>query len=217
MKCLVLRLCGPMQSWGTRSRFRERDTEREPTKSGLVVLFAAALGMDRTDSLDDLVRFEMGVRVDKEGVVRREYQTALNVATAGGKKSTEQVYRTFLADADFTVVVRGEQDFIGRIYNAVLHSRRPLYLGRKSYLPSEPIVAVDSVFPDNDVDTALMNVPLRGEPNSGNYRLVLPGDGTSGESRQDEPVSFSIGSRSYRTRFVRTVFRAAEDFPQEDG
>ena len=44
MMTLLLRLAGPMQSWGTASKFRERDTGREPSKSGVVGLLAAALG-----------------------------------------------------------------------------------------------------------------------------------------------------------------------------
>lgn len=216
MKCLMLRLCGPIQSWGTRSRFRERDTEREPTKSGIVGLFAAALGMDRSDSLEGVVDFEIGVRIDREGVVRREYQTALDVATAGGKTATEQIYRAYLSDADFTVVVRGRDDFVVDVHRALMHAKRPLYLGRKSYLPSEPMVRPDSVLPGDDIESTLVSIPLRGASTTGTCRLVLPDDGSSGELRQDEPVNFAIGSRSYRTRFVKTVFRPVEDFRMEE-
>nr|WP_208597066.1 CRISPR-associated protein Cas5 [Syntrophobacter fumaroxidans] len=43
MKGTLLMACvGPMQAWGTRSRFQERDTEREPSKSGVVGLLCAA-------------------------------------------------------------------------------------------------------------------------------------------------------------------------------
>ncbi len=45
MSTLLLRLAGPMQSWGTQSRFTERDTGREPSKSGVVGLLAAAVGL----------------------------------------------------------------------------------------------------------------------------------------------------------------------------
>ena len=44
MSVLLVRLAGPMQSWGSQSRFSHRDTEREPTKSGVVGLLSAALG-----------------------------------------------------------------------------------------------------------------------------------------------------------------------------
>ena len=45
---LLLRLAGPMQSWGLESRFDQRDTGREPSKSGVLGLICAALGKPRT-------------------------------------------------------------------------------------------------------------------------------------------------------------------------
>ena len=45
--CLALLLDGPMQSWGSASRFTRRTTELFPTKSGVMGLLAAALGVDK--------------------------------------------------------------------------------------------------------------------------------------------------------------------------
>ena len=44
MATLLLRLAAPLQSWGMDSKFETRKTNREPTKSGVVGLLAAALG-----------------------------------------------------------------------------------------------------------------------------------------------------------------------------
>jgi len=44
MSVLLLRLAGPLQSWGDSSRFATRGTRREPTKSGVIGMVAAALG-----------------------------------------------------------------------------------------------------------------------------------------------------------------------------
>jgi CRISPR system Cascade subunit CasD len=52
MPTLLLRLVGPMQSWGTTSRFDQRDTGKEPSKSGVIGLVAAALGIDRENWTD---------------------------------------------------------------------------------------------------------------------------------------------------------------------
>ena len=38
MSVLLMRLAGPMQSWGTRSRFSNRDTGLEPSRSGVIGL-----------------------------------------------------------------------------------------------------------------------------------------------------------------------------------
>ena len=69
MPTLLLRLVGPMQSWGTTSRFDQRDTGKEPSKSGVVGLLAAALGIDRENwtDLEPLTRLSMGVRHDRPG------------------------------------------------------------------------------------------------------------------------------------------------------
>ena len=38
MSTLLLRLAGPLQSWGTDSKFEVRRTENEPSKSGVIGL-----------------------------------------------------------------------------------------------------------------------------------------------------------------------------------
>src|SRR5262245_44963159 len=83
MSVLLLRLAGPMQSWGTQSRFSVRDTGLEPSKSGVVGLLCAALGRKRHEPLDDLARLQMGVRADRPGRVARDYHTAGGERRAG--------------------------------------------------------------------------------------------------------------------------------------
>lgn len=87
MNTLFIRLEGPLQSWGLRSRWGERDTAGEPTKSGVIGLLGAALGLRRGDprlrELSDGLR--MGVRVDKPGRLLRDYHT-----TGGGSYGGER-------------------------------------------------------------------------------------------------------------------------------
>lgn len=47
MTVLLLRLAGPLQSWGSAARFARRGTENAPTKSGVLGLLAAAEGRPR--------------------------------------------------------------------------------------------------------------------------------------------------------------------------
>ena len=51
MKVLLIRLEGPLQAWSAQGKLGVRDTEREPTKSGVLGLIGAALGMPRTDDV----------------------------------------------------------------------------------------------------------------------------------------------------------------------
>ena len=89
---LLLRLEGPLQSWGGRARWDVRDTRAEPTKSGVIGLLGCALGYERGDvrleELDRALRF--GVRVEAPGQVMEDYQTVTGYLTTaqGGYKIT---------------------------------------------------------------------------------------------------------------------------------
>ena len=80
MATLLLRLAAPLQSWGADSKFEIRKTEREPTKSGVIGLLAAALGLRRDDAagLQPLCGLRFGVRVDREGALLEDFHTAGN-------------------------------------------------------------------------------------------------------------------------------------------
>jgi len=88
---LFLRLEGPLQSWGGRTIGRFRRTESIPTKSGVIGLLGAALGLHRGElnqCLDDLNNLMMGVRVDRAGHIEEDYQTVgakIGVLAADGE------------------------------------------------------------------------------------------------------------------------------------
>lgn len=86
MPVLLLRLAGPMQSWGVVSRFSHRDTAREPSKSGVIGLLCAALGVPRDDdkTVARLAALPMGVRVNREGVMEVDFQTVGGGKVRGG-------------------------------------------------------------------------------------------------------------------------------------
>ena len=73
---LLLRLKAPLQSWGMASRFSIRDTAKEPSKSGVIGLLCAALGISRDNANTDnptfnaLTKLKFGVRVNREGVMQ---------------------------------------------------------------------------------------------------------------------------------------------------
>ncbi|WP_457653176.1 type I-E CRISPR-associated protein Cas5/CasD [Rhodocaloribacter sp.] len=149
---LLMRLAGPMQSWGLQSRFSIRDTAREPTKSGVLGLVCAALGRSRDAPIDDLRALRMGVRVDREGLLRRDFHTARDIVKAsatirpgkpispGQRKDTEPSMRHYLADAWFTVALSGpDRALLERIDRALGAPRWPLSLGRKAFVPGLPV------------------------------------------------------------------------------
>ncbi len=201
MMTLLLRLVGPMQSWGVQSRFEIRDTTGEPSKSGVIGLICAALGRDRAEPIDDLAALLMGVRVDREGQVRRDYQTALDVAIASGgrPKECQPSNRYYLADARFLVGLEGtDRDLLERIDAALRDPFWPLFLGRKSFVPSEPLHLPGPGVRALPLVEALRAHPAEpeGKGEAKSHRYVIENDANPSEhaaarlTRPDQPISF---------------------------
>ena len=198
---LLLRLAGPMQSWGYRSRFANRDTALEPTRSGVIGLICAALGQTREEA--DLERFaalKMGVRVDAPGRVMVDYQTAFEIQM--------QSWRYYLSDARFLVGLAG--DDVAELHALDAALRDPVFapfLGRKSYVPSEPVALPQSgVRPDRDLESALREEPWygsgRGRP--GPLRLLVESDDPlDGRAIPDVPRDFA--TRRFALRTVKAL------------
>jgi len=210
MATLLLRLQGPMQSWGTTSRFDERDTQLEPSKSGVLGLVCAALGRDRSLPVDDLAAMKMGVRVDREGVPMRDYQTATGVFIASGKPDLDRTVvspRFYLSDAAFLVGLESEDvALLESIYQALREPVWLLALGRKSFAPGAPVYLPD----------ALSSLPLAGalrtwpaialprERDVTKIRCVVEGE-NEGAVRLDQPVA-PFSERRFGPRFVKTDY-----------
>lgn len=212
MATLLLRLQGPMQSWGTTSRFDERDTQLEPSKSGVLGLVCAALGRDRKEPVDDLGSLRMAVRVDREGIPMRDYQTATGVMASTGKADANRTVvsqRYYLADAIFLVGLEGNRGLLDRIQAALRAPHWPLSLGRKSFSPSMPVYLPDGLS-ETDLIAALKNTALldesgarAGSEDATNVRRVVIEDRDEGAVRLDEPVA-PFAERRFGPRFVKT-------------
>lgn len=220
MNVLLLRLSAPMQSWGVQSRFSVRDTGREPSKSGVIGLLCAALGRPRWEPVDDLAALRMGVRVDQEGSVAYDYQTAMEIYKAGGSgtKPTETSRRYYLADARFLVgLTSGDLDLLAALHDAVRDPCWPLYLGRKAFVPGEPVWLADGLRRDTDLLEALESYPWLGpgwRQASDQLRVVFE-DPDGPQVRSDQPISFA--DRRFAPRHVRTTFVPTPTDKKEDG
>lgn len=206
MSVLLLKLAAPMQAWGDSSRFARRATRHEPTKSGVLGLLAAALGRRRTDPVEDLAALRFGVRVDQQGQIMRDFQTARSL---DGTKVMPLSYRYYLSDAVFLAGVQGDSSLLQGIDEALRNPVFPLYLGRRSCPPSCP--------PNLGVKPGELEDVLRAEPwhAAAWYRrkqgkhvdLPLVLDASSPSEAQevvrDIPVSFSPVRREYGWRSVR--------------
>ncbi len=210
MPTLLLRLAGPMQSWGTTSRFDQRDTGKEPSKSGVIGLLAAALGIDRENwnDLEPLTKLTMAVRHDRPGVLKRDYQTAQNIISADRSKvhETAVTTRDYLADAVFLVGLEdSDRALLVRVYTALQNPFWPLALGRKSYVPSES-VWLESGLVDAPLLEALaawpwITTPRRGETAPERLLVSMESQDGSGALRMDQPLS-SFTERRFGARYV---------------
>jgi CRISPR system Cascade subunit CasD len=167
---LLLRLDGPMQSWGSRSRWDVRESALEPTKSGVIGLIGCALGLRRDNKDLEIIDGKLGfsVRVDRPGILSTDYHTvtgyhltaagqykhgggtASSLATAlEHEESTIISPREYLHDASFLVALSSaDNELLGWIsgttegspWRGSLQSPFwPVYLGRKSCVPSRPV------------------------------------------------------------------------------
>lgn len=226
MSTLLLKLVGAMQSWGTTSRFDQRDTGREPSKSGVLGLLAAAMGIDRENwtDLEPLTRLRMGVRHDRTGIPRRDYQTAGCASTDAIIKADGTLakdggvvsLRDYLADAAFLVALEGDdRSLLEKADSALQDPVWPLALGRKSYVPSEPIWCDGGVREVGLVD-ALKSYPWisrlrRFEKAPSSLRISVDSEDATGSLCMDQPLS-SFAVRRFGARFVRSEMIP---FPQE--
>ena len=136
MATLLLRLAAPLQAWGSDSKFETRKTDREPTKSGVVGLLAAALGLrrDDTEGLARLNGLRFAVRADQEGSLLVDFHTAKS------RDTSYVTYRHYLQDAVFLAGLEsGDEALLRELEAALRHPVYPLYLGRRSCPPTLPL------------------------------------------------------------------------------
>ncbi|WIX85671.1 type I-E CRISPR-associated protein Cas5/CasD [Amycolatopsis sp. DG1A-15b] len=213
MSVVALRLAGPMQSWGVGSRFVRRTTETAPTKSGIIGLVAAALGVRRTDALEDLLQLRFGVRIDQPGELLRDFQTAQRPRRDRAGTLTWQTLplstRYYLTDAVFLAVLEGDRALVDGVDAAVRSPHFPLYLGRRSCPPAGPVALGVS---DDSLGAALESWPwlastrLQKQRRDRLVELAVVRDAEEGEvpveTVRDTPVSFDPDRREYAWRAI---------------
>lgn len=210
MTVLAMSLCGPLQAWGSHSRFATRGTDPAPTKSGILGLLAAASGLRRTDPLEDLLSLRIAVRVDQPGVMVRDFQTARSL---DGRRTMPLSYRFYRSDARYLVGIQGKVELLDGIRETLERPAFPLYLGRRACPPSEPIAPCVR---DGELKDLLLEHPWiasaqwerrRGRPD----RLAFHIDEgcelgdlrvTQTDTVRDQPVSFNPANRQYSWRTV---------------
>jgi CRISPR system Cascade subunit CasD len=155
---LIFRLYGPLASWGDIAVGEYRPSFAHPSKSAIIGLLAAALGIRRHDE-DKLQRLSescsFAVRVDEMGFLLRDYHTAQVPSAKKGvthytRKSelamedlnTILSSRDYRCDAVYTVAINLSDSAPHTVQELITALQKPvfaLYLGRKSCPLSLPL------------------------------------------------------------------------------
>ncbi len=218
---LALVLDAPLQSWGFASRFQRRTTGLHPTKSGVIGMICAAMGVGKgTPQERELLPHLSALRMNTIAIPRganpirriEDFHTVLNTKRASGTMNPDPVVtrRQYLLDARFGVILAGDPALVERVASALRDPVWGVWLGRKSCVPARPLfVALHSTHPEAwqailrsfDMDQAL--------PIESFTRVEEVIDFAAGtDSYQDQPVSFgradsSSEGRAYSVRRVR--------------
>ena len=231
---LVLLLDAPMQSWGFSSRFQRRTTEMHPTKSGVIGLICAAIGLAKNSTeegemLPELTKLKMTSitipRAKRDGVGTLLALRLEDFHTTGGgyDKRTQSQFiprkasggpcdnptvsrRQYLLDARFGVILAGDRFVLKRVAAALDDPVWGVWFGRKSCIPAEPILR-DLFDTQAEAERALIG----NKPIDQFTRLEEVADFDAGtDSYSDQPVSFgrsdsSAEGRAFAVRRVNLI------------
>lgn len=173
---LLFHLYGPMVSWGDTAVGEFRPSHSHPTRSAVLGLVAAALGIRRhqEDRLQSLERSCLvAVRLDAPGEAMRDYHTTqvppeqrkVRHYTRRDELKAKKLHtilsqRDYRTDAAATIALSATDESptsLQQMANALQQPVLPLYLGRKSCplaLPLEP-----RIIPANDLKAAFDSYP----------------------------------------------------------
>jgi CRISPR system Cascade subunit CasD len=209
---LALLLDAPLQSWGFASQFQRRTTGLHPTKSGVIGLICAAMGLakgspEERDTLPELAKLKMSsIALPRDDVRRLEdFHT-----TGGGYNKKAQLQfiprkasggpcdnptvsrRQYLLDARFGVILAGDRSVLERAGAALQNPVWGVWFGRKSCIPAEPVYR--GLY-DAEIEAKRELIRDRSIEEFTTVTEVKDfGEGT--DSVSDQPVSFGDGASS---------------------
>lgn len=214
MKTILLKLSGPMQSWGTDSRFETRNTGRYPSKSSIIGMIAASLGYRReeTEKIIKLNKLDFAVRVDQGGTILRDYHIAKSYKESGAENRTYVTNRYYLQDSVFVVGIgSNDMELMGEIEKALKKPYFQPFLGRRS-LPLNADFFIKVV--ERGVMESLIEIPWQAsrwykKREAIKDKLVLEVysdshlvDDSNGKMVRDLPKSFSQRQRMHGFRSI---------------
>ncbi len=144
---LILKLHGVMQAWGEHTFEDYRPCHPFPTRSGVIGLIGACLGVDRRahDAMTDLgASFSFAVRSDARPAKIVDFHTVMGARKVDGKPNPNPVVsiREYLCDARFTLALRFAENApvpLDVVREAVENPVYTPFLGRRSCPLTRPM------------------------------------------------------------------------------
>jgi len=209
MKSILLKCSGPLQSWGTDSSFETRKSDPHPSKSAMIGLISASLGLTRDDQtrISELNNLDFAVRIDQPGRLLRDYHTAHKYKPNGDLERTYVTNRYYIEDAVFVVGLGSDNaQLIDEVWEALHKPYFQQFLGRKSLPPTADFLI--GLFNTGVVD-AMKSLPWQAANwyinKNQKGSLVLYADADLVDSkmitrRRDSVASFSQKNRQFKFR-----------------
>ncbi len=227
---LIIKLQGAMQAWGGHTYEDYRPSLIFPTRSGIVGLLGACLGIEREDltALKALDRsFHLTVRANKRKIVQREnsaakppvsmqkitdFHTVQHARKVDGKPRTEAIVsrREYLCDAEFTLALAFAENAgygLERVKQAI---QKPVYtpfLGRRSCPIQRPLY--EAVVNAENAQAALSQI----EPYHGTIYSELELDGGTPLMVRDQPL-FVTAVRQFNNRKIYILGAGGKHVPE---
>jgi CRISPR system Cascade subunit CasD len=186
-----------------------------PTKSAVAGMCCAAVGTDRGSDKEGHVLSGMAqlrmlcLAIPRWGrnhalEVRRlrDYHTVQDTRKADGSlKDCHITQRLYLTDAGFGVVLTGDRDFLLELAGALGDPKWGLWLGRKTCIPTAPVLVGVFSSQAEALKPLLGDRPL--EEFTRQEEVESFADGR--DSLPDQPLSFLSSKREFAPRRIRTI------------
>lgn len=214
---LILKLQGPMQSWGGHTYEDYRPSEAFPTRSGVIGLLAACIGIDRTDkqSLLNLAdSIEIAVRQDELTITSSrltDFHTVEAARKVDGSANKNPIVsrREYLCDASFTVAIRSSLKKLFSLDDIEAAIKKPFYtpfLGRRACPVSRPLYEM------RVVADSFISALQRTEPSKGLIYSDVNENSDGQLQMRDVPLS---RHRQFATRRVYIHTNKGDDYVSE--
>lgn len=165
MKTLILKTEG-LSAYGLQTFDVHRRANHFPTRSAIIGLLGAALGIKRDEhnKLYDLSKsITTAVQVNNTGEKMMDYHTVQNFRSPQGKiqKGTKPTYREYWCDSEHTFAIAAENSLIKQLSEAVKSPVFSVFQGRKCCPLMRPLF--ETVMEDENPAIALKKLAGKGQ------------------------------------------------------